>query len=100
VVQEGLTNALRHTSGGHTEVVLTAGGAALDVRVTTRGGRPSRRSDGSGTGLLGLRERVVLSGGDMHAGPVDGGWELVAHLALEPHAVTRAPAPPVVREDA
>jgi signal transduction histidine kinase len=83
VVQEGLTNALRHTNGGRTEVVLRTAGARLEVRVATRGGRPGKRSDGSGTGLLGLRERVVLTGGEMHAGPTEG-WELVARLPVEP----------------
>lgn len=83
VVQEGLTNALRHTTGGHTEVILRAAGAGVEVRVATRGGRPSGQSVGSGTGLLGLRERVALSGGEMHAGPADDGWELVARLPFE-----------------
>lgn len=99
VVQEGLTNALRHTIGGRTEVALRAAGPGLEVRVTTRGGRPSGQTDGSGTGLLGLRERVVLSGGEMHAGPVDDGWELVARLPFEPHLSGSVPQS-AAREDA
>jgi signal transduction histidine kinase len=90
VVQEGLTNALRHTRGGRTEVVLQAQAGGMEVRVTTTGGRATGQSDGTGTGLLGLRERVVLSGGQLQAGPGRDGWSLVATLPFEPRPVATA----------
>lgn len=87
VVQEGLTNALRHNTGGRTEVTVASQGAGVRVRVLTVGGRPVGTSDGSGTGLLGLRERVVLTGGHLRAGPTRDGWELIADLPFEPRPV-------------
>ena len=75
-VQEGLTNALRHTDGSRTSVRLRATPAGVEVLVETRGGRLTHQRDGSGTGLLGLRERVLLSGGGLEVGPTGDGWTL------------------------
>lgn len=72
VVQEGLTNARRHAAGAPVSVEVSGRpGAALSVRVVT--GRADRRSanpdgPGSGTGLIGLRERVALAGGELGHG--------------------------------
>lgn len=65
VVQEGLTNALRHAPGSAVRVLLdgTAGGLAIEVR--TRGRRRASSYGGSGRGLVGLRERVVSLGGSL-----------------------------------
>lgn len=94
VIQEGLTNALRHHTGGRAEVTVAAEGAGLRVRILTVGGRPTGQADGAGTGLIGLRERVVLTGGHLSAGPTRGGWELTADLPFEPRPVhAAAPAP-------
>ena len=52
---------------------------------------------GSGTGLLGLRERIALVGGTLEAGPTaDGGWRVVARLpaAAAPEAASPAAIPP------
>lgn len=95
VVQEGLTNALRHREGGRTEVVLTGSETSLTVRVSTRGGRARASEDGSGTGLLGLRERVLLSDGELHCGPQGDDWEVVAVLPLDPLSRPHAGGAPV-----
>lgn len=82
VLQEGLTNALRH-AGGHTaQVRLVWSSDALVLRVTDDGTVPPYpAAAGSGVGLVGLRERVVLYGGTLRAGPARaGGFELEAVL--------------------
>jgi signal transduction histidine kinase len=81
VVQEGLTNVLRH-----------GGGTAADVRISGRLGQlvvtvsdDGRGGSGSkpGRGLLGLRERVALYGGSLDAGPrPGGGWRVRATIPL------------------
>jgi two-component sensor histidine kinase len=82
VVQEGVTNALRHAHGGSIEILLRYESDALIARVTNTAGR---RADGlvtSGQGLLGLAERVRVAGGVLFHGPApDGGFRLAATLA-------------------
>jgi signal transduction histidine kinase len=83
VVQEALTNVHKHARGVSTEVlVIGAPGTGVNVRVTNV--RPVAADSllpGSGSGLVGLRERVTLSGGRLDAGPTqDGGWRVEAWL--------------------
>jgi signal transduction histidine kinase len=82
VVQEGLTNALRHAPGSAVQVLVRGAGRALTVRVVND--RPvGSPSDivGTGQGLRGLRERIQHLGGSLEAGEVvGGGWALEAHL--------------------
>ncbi|MEV8376766.1 histidine kinase [Kribbella sp. NPDC056861] len=83
VVQEGLTNVHKHARGVSTEVLVDgAPGTGVTVRVTNV--RPVAADSllpGSGAGLVGLRERVTLSGGRLDAGPTqDGGWRVEAWL--------------------
>jgi signal transduction histidine kinase len=83
VVQEALTNVHKHARGVHTEVLVEgAPGTGVNVRVTNV--RPVAADSllpGSGAGLVGLRERVTLSGGRLDAGPTqDGGWRVEAWL--------------------
>lgn len=100
VVQEGLTNALRHAPGRATTVRVRHGAEHLETEVTTRGpasggssGGPSAAtpatvavSPPAGRGLAGLRERVRLLDGDLDAGPrPDGGFRV---RALIPTAST------------
>jgi signal transduction histidine kinase len=84
IVQEALTNALRHAGPASARVVVRYGGGRLDLEVTDTGpGGAAGRSVGHG--LLGMRERVALYGGDLEAGPQQGGGFTVrAHLPLEP----------------
>lgn len=89
LVQEGLTNALRHADQAHgVEVVISFAAAQISVSVRDDGrGPPERRGSWPeiGNGLAGMRERVSLYGGSLDAGwrPA-GGFELVATLPLEP----------------
>ncbi|ADB29750.1 histidine kinase [Kribbella flavida DSM 17836] len=83
IVQESLTNVHKHARGATTEVVVHgAEGEGVTVRVTNI--RPVAAGSllpGSGAGLVGLRERVTLSGGRLSAGPTeDGGWRVEAWL--------------------
>jgi hypothetical protein len=71
VVQEGLTNAHRHAPGAQVSVTLRHESDALVVEVVNGPSArpPSRALRGSGTGLVGLAERVRLAGGVLHSGP-------------------------------
>lgn len=74
VVQEALTNALKHAHGSATTVRVRHGREAVTVEVSTDGsGSPSGAPAGGGRGLLGLRERVDVLGGELVAGPQPGG---------------------------
>ena len=83
VVQEGLTNAIRHASGADVEVLVLGGRDELLVEVVNgpATGDGLLAGAGTGTGLTGLRERVGALGGELHAGPTAaGGWRLRARL--------------------
>jgi signal transduction histidine kinase len=84
LVQEALTNALKHAGPAHAEVLLRFEPSALDVSVRDDGrGAPVANGNGAGHGLIGMRERVALYGGELSAGPRDGGgYEIHAHLPL------------------
>ncbi|MBT2423215.1 two-component sensor histidine kinase [Streptomyces sp. ISL-22] len=71
IVQESLTNALKHASPGRVTVALAQRDGSLTVTVTSPfGDRDGPRAPGSGAGLVGMRERVALLGGTFEAGPV------------------------------
>jgi len=83
IVQEGLTNALKHARATRADVTLayTPGEVRIEVRDD---GVAHARSDGLGHGLVGVRERVKIFGGDMSAGPGEsGGFVLSANLPIE-----------------
>src|SRR5690242_17425331 len=84
IVQEGLTNALKHAGPAHAEVLLRYAPRALDVEVRDDGRGPARANgDGAGHGLIGMRERVALYGGALETGARDGGgFAIHAHLPL------------------
>ncbi|MYU24411.1 histidine kinase [Streptomyces sp. SID8352] len=70
IVQESLTNALKHAAPGPVRVRLACGERVLRVRVTSPyGGKDGPRVPGSGAGLVGMRERVALLRGTFGAGP-------------------------------
>lgn len=85
VVQESLTNALRHAPGAQVRVLIRseAGGRAVTVRVENDAAtRATPNLSGTGRGLIGLRERVLALGGTFSAGPAaSGGWTVEAQLA-------------------
>ncbi|WP_431872168.1 sensor histidine kinase [Nocardiopsis eucommiae] len=88
VVQEALTNAAKHAPSTDPRVVLHGLPDGDGVRVTVtnpllrRDGAP-RRVPGTGGGLVGLRERVRLAGGEFSAGPEGGHWVVSARLPGE-----------------
>jgi signal transduction histidine kinase len=84
IVQEGLTNTLKHAGPANAEVLLRYAPQALDVEIRDDGrGVSQDNSDGAGHGLVGMRERVALYGGELETGPRHGGgFEVHAHLPL------------------
>jgi signal transduction histidine kinase len=83
IVQEGLTNALKHGNARHVDVDVhhDPGQLTIEVRDDGRGPGPS---DGLGHGLVGIGERVKIYGGDMSAGAADtGGFVLRVRLPLD-----------------
>lgn len=87
VVQESLTNAGKHAPHAAVRVTLTSDGDRLRVSVANRRATGERAASvpGSGYGLIGMRERVTLVGGDLQAGPAeDGGYRVEAVFPLDP----------------
>src|SRR6478672_7242144 len=83
IVQEGLTNALKHAKGARAEVLVRYIDSSVELEIADDGpGLPG--GDGGGHGLVGMRERVALYGGTIEAGPRDGGgFVLRAQLPVE-----------------
>src|SRR4051812_14536654 len=88
IIQEALTNALKHGTERTASVTLARSVDALEITVSNPiGGSPSvaTRTDrpGQGLGLIGVRERAALFGGQAEAGPTRGGeWKVAVHLPL------------------
>jgi signal transduction histidine kinase len=86
VAQEALTNVAKHAPGATAEIDLDF--AEGQVRLAVRNGPGCRRANGSaplaasgaGYGLQGIRERVMLLGGRVQAGPADDGWGVEAEV--------------------
>jgi signal transduction histidine kinase len=84
LVQEGLTNALKHARAERAQVVVCYGDGDLEVTVSDDG-TGDGSGDGGGHGLIGMRERVAVFGGELEAGPrAEGGYRLRAKLPLVP----------------
>jgi signal transduction histidine kinase len=90
VLQEALTNVLRHAPGARTEVVVgpqttASGERELVIEVTNDAGPPGApRGGGAGTGLLGLAERLRVLGGTLtHGRRVGGGYQVRARVPLD-----------------
>ncbi|HET8976987.1 MAG TPA: histidine kinase [Solirubrobacteraceae bacterium] len=97
IVQEALTNTLKHAGEGATaEVTLRCGEERVDVAIRDTGASPAPPNGSGGSGLRGMRERAAVYGGSLHAGPrAGGGWEVRASLAVP--ATAPAPAPAAAR---
>lgn len=72
IVQESLTNAIRHGDGGPISVQIDA--TTDRTRITVRNGSASRARHPSGTGITAMSERMAAVGGTLSAGPAAGGW--------------------------
>lgn len=82
IVQEGLTNALKHARGAPARVAVRYGADTLEVEVVDDG--DGAGSSNGGFGLAGMRERVAYLGGSVQAGPrPGGGWSLRALLPIQ-----------------
>jgi signal transduction histidine kinase len=85
VVQEALTNTVKHAAGASAAVRVEYGADQLRVEVTDSGGGASpSAATGNGRGLIGLRERLAVYGGTLHAGRrLSGGYRVSALIPLE-----------------
>lgn len=82
VVQEALTNTMKHAAGAAASVAIGHSGDWLEIEVTDTGGTPGHQSRaGNGRGLIGLRERLAVYGGTLVAGPrTGGGYRITARI--------------------
>ena len=82
IAQEGLTNVLKH-GGGVARVLVrySPGAVAVEIADDGRAGTDGAPAEGTGHGLIGMRERVAVFGGELTAGPVPGGgYRMAARL--------------------
>ena len=84
IVQEALTNILKHAGPARAEVTIGCEQDAVTIEVTDNGtGQPGNGSPGGGHGLAGMRERAAVFGGELAAGPrPGGGYAVRARLPL------------------
>ncbi len=85
IVQEALTNTLRHAGASRVRVSVCRDEESVRIEVSDNGrpGARSWRGGGSGRGLAGMRERAALLGGTLDAGPgPDGGFRVRAVLPI------------------
>ena len=83
IVQEGLTNALKHAKGANAEVVVRYVDSCVELEIADDGPGLGA-SDGQGHGLVGMRERAAIYGGTLETGTRDGGgFVLRAQLPVE-----------------
>ena len=84
IVQEALTNAMKHAAGAPVQLGVTILDGCVEVRVRNERGDGEPERTGAGQGLVGMSERAALFGGELHAGPSnDGGFLVVARLPVE-----------------
>jgi signal transduction histidine kinase len=82
IVQEALTNVVKHAGTGHGRVIVTYSDATVAIEVTDDGAGAAGGGD-EGHGLIGMRERVALYGGEFSAGPLPGrGYRVSASLPI------------------
>jgi len=82
LVQEGLTNTLKHAQAHRAEVLVRYGDGEVEL-VVADDGDGKGGGDGGGHGLVGLRERIAVAGGELEAGPrTGGGYEVRARIPM------------------
>jgi signal transduction histidine kinase len=87
IVQEALTNSIKHAGPAHACVLVRYAGRLLELEISDDGlGQADQTADApQGRGLIGMRERVALFGGDLKAGPLPGqGFRVGVRLPLRP----------------
>jgi signal transduction histidine kinase len=82
IVQESLTNVLKHAGPGRGELLVDHRADVLVITMVSPLGRRDTALEGSGAGLVGMRERAVLLGGTFTAGPSRGHWRVRAELPV------------------
>ncbi|WP_243716004.1 sensor histidine kinase [Actinomadura darangshiensis] len=83
IVQESLTNALKHGGPGRADVRVAYAGRRVVIDVLSPLGRDGSRLPGTGSGLVGMRERAVMLAGEFDAGPDGGRWRVHAELPVD-----------------
>ncbi len=85
IVQEALTNTLKHAGPVPARVAVRYRDELLELEISDDGGPERAVADGAGQGLVGMRERVALYGGELHAAPrPEGGFVVRASLPIAP----------------
>ncbi|GAA4633440.1 histidine kinase [Actinoallomurus vinaceus] len=82
IVQESLTNVVKHAGDGEAAVAITHGRDAVTITVDSPLGGTTTGVPGTGTGLIGMRERASLLGGSFAAGRDGGRWRVHARLPV------------------
>jgi len=95
IVQEALTNTVKHGGRATARVTVRYTSDTLEIEVIDDGRGAAApllsASDGGGHGLIGMKERVGLFGGDLQTGPVlTGGYRVLARMPIEPDDMARA----------
>ncbi|MFF4248516.1 sensor histidine kinase [Streptomyces sp. NPDC001822] len=99
IVQEALTNVVRHSGSRTADVRVVRGGARLRLLVDDEGPATAGDAGGSGNGLAGMRERAAALGGTLDAGPrAGGGFRVAAEIPLSPGREAAAPPAGAARE--
>ena len=84
VIQEALTNVRKHSRAQRAVVAITYERSSVGVEIRDDGrGSPVRGGHVAGHGLVGMRERVALYGGSLHAGATETGFRVTASIPLE-----------------
>jgi signal transduction histidine kinase len=86
IIQEGLTNTLKHARASQADVLVRYRSDELQIEVRDDGGGSPTKVSEQGHGLVGVRERVKIYGGDMTATASDGGFVLRTRLPLNGHS--------------
>jgi signal transduction histidine kinase len=89
IVQEALTNCVRHAGASHADVEVRYDADAVRIQIVDDGNGGSSEPEAGGHGLVAMRERVALVGGTLDAGPAPGGgWRVRATLPLTAEQVS------------
>ena len=89
---------MRYAHGSRVEVDVSSDPGTLRVRIHDDGGNATADQLGTGTGLVGLRERVLLCGGRISAGPDGTGYTLEVTLPMSDRGLPAEPTPTVAEE--